>query len=84
MVMNSKRRLLRKAIQRMSTREATAWIKSFQLRQYEEDAIIACDVKGMSVVQASFKLHCSREVISRHKSDGYNRILRDIKDNIPE
>ena len=43
--MDTKRRELRSAIARMSTREATAWLKEFGLLKEEEQAIYLCDIK---------------------------------------
>lgn len=43
-----------------------------------------CDVEGLSVVAASFKMNCSREMVSHMKAKAYDRINRDIKSKIPE
>lgn len=82
--MDAGRRALRKAITRMSRREATEFIKSFQLRENEERALILCDVEGKSVVSASMVMHCSCELVSKLKQAAYNRINRDLKGEIPE
>jgi hypothetical protein len=68
----------------MSTREATEWVKSFELRPREEEAIIRCDVRGESVIKASIEMELSREMISRLKAKGYDRISRDIGNDIPD
>lgn len=78
------RKAIRAAIKRMSRREATAWVKSFELHEEEERAIMLCDVEGLSVVAASFKMNCSREMVSHMKAKAYDRINRDIKGKIPE
>lgn len=82
--MDGRRRALRAAITRMSRREATEFIKSFQLRENEEQVLMLCDVEGKSVVAASLAMHCSCELISKLKQSAYNRINRDLKDKIPE
>ena len=78
------RRAIRAAIKRMSRREATAWVKSLELHEEEERAIMLCDVEGLSVVAASFKMNCSREMVSHMKAKAYDRINRDTKGKIPE
>ena len=54
--MNETRKRLRKAITKMSRREATAWLTSFKIREEEEQAILLCDVYGMSAVAAADKM----------------------------
>lgn len=81
--MQETRKLIRQAINRMSTREAKAWVRSFQLRTEEEEAIIACDIKRVPVWQAAVELNCSRESVSRRRGRGYDRIARDLDGNIP-
>ena len=82
--MDAGRRALRKAITKMSRREATEFIKSFQLRENEEQVLMLCDVDGKSVVAAALTMHCSCELISKLKQSAYNRINRDLKGKIPE
>ena len=52
--MDARRRALRAAIVKMSRKEATEFVKSFKLREAEEQVILLCDVQGKSVV-ACFK-----------------------------
>lgn len=80
--MNAMRKALKHAVKRMGTREAKAWIKTFELPEEEESAIIMCDVEGLSLVQASLKSNHSPEVISRYKGLAYDRISREI-DEVP-
>ena len=82
--MDTKHRELRAAITKMSRREATEFIKSFQLREAEERALILCDVEGKSVVSAALTMHCSCELVSKLKQSAYNRMNRDLKGEIPE
>lgn len=82
--MDSVRRALRKSITKMSRREATEFIKSFQLREAEEQVLLLCDVEGKSVVSASLVMHCSCELVSKLKQSAYNRMNRDLKGEIPD
>ena len=82
--MDARRRALRKAITKMSRREATEFIKSFQLRENEGQALLLCDVDGKSVVAAALAMHCSCELVSKLKQSAYNRMNRDLKGEIPE
>lgn len=82
--MDARRRALRAAIVKMSRKEATEFVKSFQLREAEEQVILLCDVEGKSVVAASMAMCCSCELVSKLKQSAYNRMNRDIKGNIPE
>lgn len=81
--MNETRRQLRKAIAKMSRREATAWLASFEIREEEEQAILLCDIYGMSAVAAADKMHISPELVSRRRASGYDRIYRDLNGVIP-
>lgn len=81
--MDTKHKELRAAISRMSTREATAWLKEFGLLQEEEQAIYLCDIKKESLTAASFKMHCTRETVSVYRAKGYSHILRDLHGVIP-
>lgn len=82
--MDARRRALRAAITKMSRREATEFIKSFQLRENEEQVLLLCDVDGKSVVAAALSMNCSCELVSKLKQSAYNRINRDLKGEIPE
>lgn len=82
--MDGRRRALRKAITKMSRREATEFIKSFQLRENEEQVLMLCDVDGKSVVAAALAMNCSCELVSKLKQSAYNRMNRDLKGKIPE
>ena len=81
--MDTKHRELRAAIAKMSTREATAWLKEFGLLQEEEQAIYLCDIRKESLVAAGFKMHCARETVSAYRAKAYAHILRDLHGNIP-
>lgn len=82
--MYENRRKIRSLLRKMSRKEATAWLKSFELHEEEEKVIELCDIMGLSNVAAADRMCCSCEVISRRKTTGYDRMLRDIKDNMPE
>ena len=81
--MNETRKRLRKAITKMSRREATAWLTSFKIREEEEQAILLCAIYGMSAVAAADKMHISPELVSRRRASGYDRIYRDLNGVIP-
>jgi FixJ family two-component response regulator len=81
--MDAQRKALKHALNKMSTKEATAYVKNFELRPDEEQVILLCDVKGESVTAVSFALHCSRVVVERKRTAGYERMLRDIGKNMP-
>ena len=82
--MDATRRAIRTAIVKMSRKEATEFVKSFQLREAEEQAILLCDVLGKSIVAASLEMCCSCELVSKLKQSAYNRMNRDLKGNIPK
>lgn len=72
--MNNQHRTIRALLQTMAPLRAISYIKSFQLRPEEEDTLIACDVRGMSYIQAGDNLHLSPEAIKRRKRAAYQKI----------
>lgn len=76
--MNSQHRAIRALLSTMSPRRALGYIQSFQLRPDEEAVLIECDVRGLSYIQASDKLHLSPDAIKRHKRRAYSKIADEI------
>ena len=62
----------------MSPRRAVAHIQSFQLRPEEEAALIECDVRGLSCVQAADKLHLSPDALKERRRRAYSKIADEI------
>ena len=62
----------------MSPRRALDYIKSFHLRPEEEAALIACDVHGLSYIQAADELHLSLEAIKSRKRRAYAKIADEL------
>lgn len=72
--MNIHHRKIRAHISIMCYDRALDYIKAFHLRPDEEDVIIECDVNGLSVIQASEKLHLSPEAIKERRRRAYSKI----------
>lgn len=62
----------------MSPRRAVDCIQSFQLRPDEEAALIECDVRGLSYVQAADKMNLSTDTIKRRRQSAYSKIADEI------
>lgn len=76
--MNGQHRAIRALLSTMAPRRAVEYIQSFQLRPEEEAALIECDVRGLSHIQAADKLHLSPEVIKRRRQRAYSKIADEI------
>lgn len=63
----------------MSPRRAVEHIQSFQLRPDEEAALIECDVRGLSCVQAADKLHLSPDAVKLRRRRAYAKIADEIE-----
>ena len=62
----------------MAPRRAVQYIQSFELRPEEEAALIECDVRGLSHVQAADKLHLSPDAVKRRRQIAYSKITDEI------
>lgn len=58
----------------MAPKRAIAYIKAFELPQSEEAALIECDVRQKTIVQASFDLHICADEVKRRKRKAYAKI----------
>lgn len=76
--MNSQHRAIRALLSSMSPRRAVDYIQSFQLRPDEEAALIECDVRGLSYIQAADKLNLSPDTIKRRRQSAYSKIADEI------
>ena len=76
--MNSQHRAIRALLSTMSPRRAISHIQSFHLRPDEEAALIACDVRGLSYIQAADKLHLSPDAIKLRKRKAYAKIADEL------
>lgn len=77
--MNDQHRAIRALLTSMSPRRAVDHIQSFQLRPEEEAALIECDVRGLSCVQAADKLHLSPDAVKRRRRRAYSKIADEIE-----
>lgn len=76
--MNERHRAIRALLTTMNPRRAVAYIKAFELPQDEETALIECDVRGKSCVQAAEILHVSADTVKRYRKRAYRKITNDI------
>lgn len=76
--MNSQHRAIRALLSSMSPRRAVDYVQSFQLRPDEEAALIECDVRGLSYIQAADKLNLSTDTIKRRRQSAYGKIADEI------
>jgi DNA-directed RNA polymerase specialized sigma24 family protein len=71
---NSQHRAIRALLQSMSPRRAVGYIQSFQLPDEEEQALIECDVRGKSCVQAADGLCTTPDTIKRRRQRAYRKM----------
>lgn len=76
--MNSQHRAIRANLTSMAPRRAIEYIKAFELRPEEENAIIECDVRGKSYPQVQETLHMTPEVLKRTKQRAYAKIADEL------
>lgn len=76
--MNSQHKAIRANLTSMSPNRAISYIKAFNLRSDEENAIIECDVFGKSYPQVQAALNMTPEVLKRTKRRAYAKIADEL------
>lgn len=76
--MNSQHRAIRALLTTMAPRRAEAYIRAFELPEDEEAFLIACDVRGLSCMQAAAEFHTSLETVKRRRQSAYRKIADDM------
>lgn len=79
--MNNKSKYVKKYLRGKLAFQIKDILEVYQIPQEEKEAIIACDVKNMSTVQASMYLHVSRECVTRRRCRGYERLANVIEED---
>lgn len=76
--MNERHRAIRALLTTMSPKRAIEYIKSFELPQDEETALIECDVRRKSCIQAAETLHISPDTVKRYRQRAYRKIASEL------
>ena len=71
-------RTLRAAIRKMPTREATAMVKAFRLPEEEEAAVVLCDIRKLSRIQAGDAMGLSPDAVKNRRAAAYARMCAEI------
>lgn len=72
--MDDRTRAVRGMLRGMAPSASIPYIKSFQLPEEEELALIECDARGRSVQQVAMALHVSYETVKRRRRSALRKI----------
>ena len=72
--MDDRTRAVRGMLRGMAPSASIPYIKSFQLPEEEELALIECDARGRSVQQVDMALHVSSETVKRRRRSALRKI----------
>lgn len=76
--MNSRHKTIRAYLTTMSPNRAINYIKSFHLRQDEENFLISLDVYGKSVTETAMEYNATIETVKRRRKQAYAHIADEI------
>lgn len=76
--MNSQHKAIRALLTTMSPNRATDYIKSFSLRQDEENFLIETDVYGKSLVETAMYYNVCPETVRNKRKSAYIKIADEI------
>ena len=72
--MDDRTRAVRGRLRSMAPSASIPYIKSFQLPEEEELALIECDARGRSVQQVAMALHVSYETVKRRRRSARRKL----------
>lgn len=77
--MNERHRAIRALLTSTSPRRAVEYIRAFELPEDEETALILCDVRRKSCLEAARALSVSPETVKRYRHRAYAKIADEIE-----